>query len=257
MRKPPPILLIATPIMALCKGEDYLDKFDPYVFLRQHCGSVSGSQHILRCCHDAFQSLPSNITVLDYGSGPSIRVAISAAAKASEIVLSDYSPSNRQALRDWLDNKPDYEFDWDPYFSHVVRELEGKGEGEVAKRQEDVRKLVKAVAHCDLTQDPPIEERYNKLYDVVASSFVVEGIATNYEEYCSLIARMAKLVKPGGCFILYGVENNEKYTVGNYTFKDFPVTSSMAIDAIKGCGIADIKLDKTTLYMFIQGTLPL
>ena len=246
--------------MAVCKGKDYLDKFDPHVYLRKYYGSYLESRHLLRCYHDAFQSLPSNITVLDYGSGPSIRVAISAAVKASEIVLSDYAPANRQALRDWLDNKPKYEFDWDPYFSHVVRELEGKGEEEVAKRKEDVRKLVKAVAHCDLTQDPPIEERYNKLYDVVASSFVVESIATNYEEYCSLIARMVKLVKPGGCFILYGVENSEQYAVGNYTFEDFPVTSSMAIDAIKGCGITDIHLDMTTTsknFMFLQGTLAL
>ena len=217
---------------------------------------------MLRCYHGAFQSLPSNITVLDYGSGPSVRLAISAAVKASEMVLCDFSPANRQALRDWLDNKPDYEFDWGPYFRHVVRELEGKGEEEVANRQEDVRKLVKAVAHCDLTQDPPIEAKYNKLYDVVVSSFVVETIASDYEEYSALMARQTKLVKPGGCFILYGVENSEHYTVGNYTFKDFPVTSSMAIDAIKRCGFSDIHLDKTTsslptakTYMFIKGTM--
>ena len=246
--------------MALCKGKDYLDKFDPYVYLRQYFGSVEfESLHMLRCYHGVFQSLPSNITVLDYGSGPSIRVAISAAVKASEIVLSDYVPANRQALRDWLENKPEYEFDWDPYFSHVVRELEGKGEEEVAKRKEDVRKLVKAVAHCDLTQDPPIEERYyNKLYDVVVSSFVLKGIANDYKEYCSLIARLTSLVKPGGCFILYTIENSDLYTVGNYTFKDFPVSSAKTTDAIKSCGFSDIHLEfkkaPTFKFMFIQAT---
>ena len=245
--------------MALCKGKDYLDKFDPYVFLRQYFGSVElESQHLLRCYHSTFQSLPSNISVLDYGSGPTIRQTISAAVKASEIVLSDYSPANRQALRDWLSNKPDYEFDWGPYFSHVVRELEGKGEEEVAKRKEDVRKLVKAVAHCDLKQDPPIEAKYNKLYDVVMCSFVVKGIANDYEEYCSLIARLTSLVKPGGCLILYTVENSEQYTVGNYTFKNFPVSSTVAIDTIKRCGFFDIHVDydKTTTltFMFIQAT---
>ena len=35
------------------------------------------------------------------------------------------------------------------------------------------------------------------------------------------------------------------------------MTSSMAIDVINGCGITDIKLDKTTSCIFIQGTLPL
>ena len=244
----------------LISGKDYQDKFDPYLYLG-HFATLRNSRHMLRCYHGAFQSLPNNVTVLDYGSGPSVRATISAAVKASEIVLSDYVPANRQAIRDWLENKHDA-FDWTPHFSYVVKELEGKGEDEVAKRQQDVRKLVKAVAHCDLTQDPPIEAKYNILYDVVLCSFVVEPVATNYEEYCTLVARFAKLVKPGGCFILYSTENSENYTVGSYTFRDFPVRSTMVIDAVKRCGISDISIDTTTssiptakTYMLIKGTL--
>ena len=53
---------------------------------------------MLRCYHSAFESLPGNITVLDFGSGPSLKATISAATKASEMTLSDYSPTNRLSL---------------------------------------------------------------------------------------------------------------------------------------------------------------
>ena len=193
-----------------CSGKDYKDKFDPYTFLRQYA-SLRNSQHMLRCFHDAFQNLPSNITVLDYGSGPSLRGIVSAAAKASEITLSDYSVANRRALSDWLENKCDA-FDWDPYFSYVVRELEGmQGDDEVAKRQQEVRKIVKAVVECDLKKYPPIEAAYNKLYDVVLSTYVVETIAKSYDEYCALVSRMTRLVKPRESLFLYGVENSTCY----------------------------------------------
>ena len=45
------------------------------------------------------------ITILDYGSGPTIVGAISAAAKASTIVLSDLLPTV-SVFREWLENKP-------------------------------------------------------------------------------------------------------------------------------------------------------
>ena len=121
-----------------CTGKDYLDKFDPSVFLQRY-EVIRGarSEHILRCYHDVFRTLPQNVTVLDYGSGPTLLSTISAATKASEIVMSDYSDANLQALRLWL-QRDTAAFDWSPHFSFVVKELEGKGEEEVVERQEQV-----------------------------------------------------------------------------------------------------------------------
>ena len=82
-----------------CSGNDYFDKFDPNIYLRRHA-HIDKSQHMLRCFHDAFQTIPKGISVLDYSSGPSVRGTISAATKASEIVLSDYSASNFQLAKE-------------------------------------------------------------------------------------------------------------------------------------------------------------
>ena len=110
----------------LCSGSDFHDKFDPQIYLKQNLKmSRRRVPHFLRCYHDVVQSLPQGIKVLDYGSGPSILATISAASKASEIVLSDYTERNRDAINQWL--KKDAEaIDWSPHFSYVVEKLEKK-----------------------------------------------------------------------------------------------------------------------------------
>ena len=45
------------------------------------------------------------------------------------------------------------------------------------------------------------------------------------------------VVKPGGLLLLYGVENGNFYTVGDLTFQNFPVTSKMAMTAMKNAEI--------------------
>ena len=145
----------------------------------------------LQFYHDAFKSIPNGVKVLDYGAGPVIMTTISAALNASEIVLSEYSDSNCKALRQWL-NGDDDAFNWTPFFSYVVKELEGKGEKEVTERQEKVRNLVKVV-HCDLRCDPPIQQDYNQLYDVVISSCVLETVAHTHEEYKTYASRLGEL----------------------------------------------------------------
>ena len=109
-------------------GMDYHDKFDPSVYLTYKYGEGRYTDSVnfnLRCYDDAFQSLPSDLSILDYGSGPAILTTISAATKASEIVLSDFTAGNCRALHQWLVNDPDA-FDWSSFFSYVVKELDGK-----------------------------------------------------------------------------------------------------------------------------------
>ena len=196
---------------------------------------------MLRYYHTAFHNIPNGVSVLDYGSRLSILPTISA---ASEIVLSDFSAVNRQALRDWLDNKEPPLFDWTDHFRYVVRELEGKGEEEVTRRQQEIRNVVKDVVHCDITQDPLIDVQYHKLYDVMSTAFVVEAVANSYEEYKHLLFRLTRLIKPGGHLLLCGVEDSQYYVIGDVKFRDIPLSSAMVVDAIRGCGFSDLKLNK-------------
>ena len=227
-----------------CSGKDYFDKFDLNIYLERHA-HLGKSRHMLRCYHSAFQDFSQQLSVLDYSSGPSVRGTISAATKASEIVLSYYSTRNLQLARDWVEDNPNA-FDWNPHFSFVVKDLEGGDDDEVQKRQTTARTLIKGFAKCDVTQIPPIEDRYNKLYDVVIASYVLESVATSNEEYAVLMSRITSLVKPGGYFLLYGVEDHQRYIIGDHTFHTFPVSSSISKNALEKCGFSILSTNKET-----------
>ena len=83
----------------------------------------------------------------------------------------------------------------------------------VKERESKVRQLVKAVVHCDVTKDPPIEQGYDTLYDVVICSLVLEGASSSPEEYKSNFIHLSSLVKPGGSLLLYGVENQVGFII--------------------------------------------
>ena len=70
----------------------------------------------------------------------------------------------------WLDKDPNA-FDFIPFFKYVVQDLEGKGEDEVIKRQDELRALVKGVIPCDTLNDPILTvPGYEGPYDVIISS---------------------------------------------------------------------------------------
>ena len=227
---------------------DYADAFDSGIFLQQHYGQSEKYseriKHTLTCYHNAFNDLSPNLKVLDYGCGPVIINVISAATKASEIILAEYTEQNRKNLQEWL-NGDATAFDWSTYFKFVVQELEGKSEKEMKERQDVIRKLVKAVVPCDITQEPPIKPGYDTVYDVVICCLMLEGTADDIKEYAANIARVGKLVKSGGTILIYGLENPlGYYMVGDFKFPNVHVTAESAMKAVEDAGFTEVQVDK-------------
>ena len=252
------VMQSATATDSILKGEDYHSQFSAAGYLRNFTERTERSGHsklggrmlhTLKCYHNVFQSLPNaaGLRVLDFGSGPTVFAAISAATKASEIVLSDYVEDNRRAIQEWLDRGRGA-FDWSPHFSYVVQGLEGKSESEIEDRQDKVRALVKAVVHCDLTQDQPIEVGHHQPYDVVMASLVLNAVSQNCQEYKMYMVRLGQLVKPGGLLIVYSVETKKEttgfYSVGDMKFKYIGVTSQFMVDVMKDAGFCNVVVDR-------------
>ena len=219
-------------------GAQYHSVFDTSEYLQRFATISFFQRHMLNRYHEGFRALPGGLSVLDYGSGPSILAAISAAPKSESIMLSDYTDANREALHQWLSKDP-LAFDWSPHFKHVVCQLEGSDEKEAEKRQEDVRRLVKGVAHCDLTQDPPIEG--NNKYDVVMSSLCICAASRTQAEYYLGIVKLGELVKPGGVLMLFDVERKSVsrgiYCVGDTAFRYMGITREFGLKALVWCWI--------------------
>ena len=229
--------------------QNYKEEFDPSVYLTRYEATSSSElaplvKYTLQCYHEAFETLSKSLKVLDYGAGPVIANTITAATKSSEIVLAEYSEHNRVFLHQWL-NGDSAAFDWTPHFNYVVQELEGitASEEEVKKRQELVRKLVKNVVDCDIRRDPPIQRGYDQPYDVVMCSLVIGNTSKDYDEYCSHVARLGKLVKPGGTLLFHDVENSDGYySIGDCKFPNVYVTHESALKAFEDAGFCDLTL---------------
>ena len=238
--------------MADTSSWEYTYCFDTEYYLKTRFSDLTNGRTLfpLQCFHDAFQSLPSSLKVLDYGTGPAIMSVISASRNASEIVLSDYGESNREALKKWL-RKDATAFDWSPYFDHVVQKLEGKGEKEAREREERLREVVKDVAYCNINEDPPIRTACQGPYDVVIESACLPASCFTREDFANGVNKLAALLKPGGSLLSYALERKMDTVKGVYYpgTKSQPVLNVIgeyAVGVLKQHGFSDITLQICT-----------
>ncbi len=227
-------------------GEQH-HSFDADDYLRSTYWDVNIPDKILfrlESFHKAFQTLPPSLKVLDYGAGPAMLTVISAAGRASEVVLSDVAESNREALRKWLGRDPTA-FNWSPFFDHVVQKLEGKSEEEAREREERVRQVVKDVVHCDIDKDPPITKGYEGSYDVVIDSGCLQAACTTTETYEKGITKLASLLKPGGTLMIFTTqrEQNGSYVVGSKTYKTLALTGQYVTEVVQEQGFLEVSLN--------------
>ena len=244
-------------------GDGYHDSFDPHVYMMEKFPGQVLEWHpeVFGSFHDLFRSFPATATgclkVLDYGTGPTLAFQISAAKYASEIVLAEYTEKNRAALQLWL-NGDAKAYDWTPYFKYVVQSLEGKSEQEATSRQEQLRKVVKAVVPCDISRDVAIERGYEGPYDVIISSLCLQTACATKDEYTAAMPKLLQLLKPGGKIALLGVESRRpnaptSYCVGSARFHDLFTSEEFTIASLQQAGFCDT-VSKRLLYGFTTTT---
>ena len=256
-------------------GSSYQDKFDPQAYLSMYFKDLSDPVRVfpLKHFHEFYKTYgqtKANLKILDYGTGPTIAYVISAVPYAAEIVLSDYTESNRRELQQWM-VKDAKAHDWSPYFKHIVQNLEGKGSPETMEREEQLRRVTKAIVHCDITQDPPIERGYEGPYDVSCCLCLHCFCRTN-EEYAKAVGRLSSLLKPGGKIVLYAAEKSTSVVQGHYFvgrenfFSLSDLTQRFTMHCLEQAGFVDITCEKFSVpeksfykptsesYLFITAT---
>ena len=235
--------------MATEKKESYNDRFDPFVYIKDKYSVVNDwNSQPLKLLHNIFQSYgatPAGLKVLEFGCGPVPIYQCSSPLHASEIVFAEYTERNRNTLQMWLDNDPNAP-DFTALFKHVVQDLEGKGEDEVVKRQNDLRRLVKGVIPCDIVCDPPLlVPSYEGPYDIILSSLCLPNACTTPVEYSQAIGRLTKYLKPSGKLILQsfrpvGDSGYIHYSIGSEKFVALGVTPEFRNSTLIENGYKDI-----------------
>ena len=94
---------------AMSKSEIYNLKFDPHKYLQYYTEVSDVYKFPLKEIHGLFQSYkatPAGLKILDFGCGPIPAYQCSATPYASEIVFTEYTERNCEALQKWLDKDP-------------------------------------------------------------------------------------------------------------------------------------------------------
>ena len=126
--------------------------------------------------------------MLEFGAGPVIAYVISASLYASEIVLSEYIETNRKLLQMWLDRDPNA-LNWSPFFEYVVQELEGKSKEEAAKREEELRQVIKAVTLVTSIKIPQLNQpTVARMMSYIFTSYCLESACNSLKELSEAMA---------------------------------------------------------------------
>lgn len=247
--------------MELLSGEQYHDGFDTQAYLNSRYSTASHplfTPHLPHL-HNVYKTLGANknLKILEVGSGPSISNIISAAPYASEIVLAEYTENNRRVLQQWLDREPQA-FDWTTFMKHVVVDVEGGEEKDVAVREERIRSSVKAVIPCDVTKDPLLPQQYIGQYDIVQSMLCLDAACQTEEEYSAAIKRLTQVLKPDGKLILYSVERDTThlktgYLVGDKLFECVDISKGFITESLTAIGFSDISRVSMKILPCIAG----
>ena len=228
------------------------DSFDAEDYLRTRFGNVEAKDRVqfqLIKLHELFQSFDprSGIgpKVLEVGCGPVIQHGISVAAFTSEIVFSDISSSNREAIQKWLDGDADA-FNWSPHFDYVVKTLEGKGEKEAREREQRMRKISKVV-YCDALSETPMEKGYEGPYDIILECECLDAACSDKQTFEKCIKVLHSLLKPGGTLVRVSANaitdmDNLVYSVGGKERTCIRLTHEYVARIMTENGFQDIEI---------------
>ena len=240
--------------MELFFGEQFHDKFDTQDYLRDYYTAPGYILHTFPFPHlyNFYQSLGSEcLRILEVGSGPAIAHVVSAALYASEIVLAEYTESNRQAVRQWLDKDPTAH-DWRPFLKHIVVNVEGGTEKDIAVRKEKLRSSIKAVVPYDVNKDPLLPIEHTGKYDVVMSILCLESACQTRDDYVPALRRLACHLECNGKLVLYHVERKDsdqpaQYPVGKSWFRDIRLSKEFIMESLKAAGFSNITRASTEI----------
>ncbi|XP_060106511.1 nicotinamide N-methyltransferase-like [Heteronotia binoei] len=148
-------------------------------------------------------------------------------------------------MQRWLRKEPGA-FDWSSIVKFVC-ELEGDREKWVEK-EEKVRRTIKQVLKCDVTQDNPLAPLVVPPADCVLSLLCLEAACEDLLTYSSAVKNVGSLVKPGGHMILVTAIETTFYMVGQNRFFGLYLEQETVDDAVKGAGfdIVWAKMERVT-----------
>ncbi|XP_023243709.1 nicotinamide N-methyltransferase-like, partial [Centruroides sculpturatus] len=163
------------------------------------------------CLHQMFRDEAfRGKRILDVGCGPTVHRMAAPSKYFSEIVLSDYTENNREAVQEWLKKRSIVEGlgYFDANGIKLLNVEEGINEIKLRFRQK-----IKEVIPCDVLQKDIISSDVGK-FDVLFTSLCLEGACTTLEDFKAAVKNFNNYILPNGGLVMMVVLNATYYFVG-------------------------------------------
>ncbi|XP_059563801.1 nicotinamide N-methyltransferase [Myotis daubentonii] len=228
--------------------DTYLSHFNPRDYLEKYYsfGSTQSAENqILRLLLKKLFNIfcvagVKGDLLIDIGSGPTIYQLLSACESFKTIIATDYTDQNLQELEKWLKKEPGA-FDWSPVVTYVC-ELEGnrvKGQ----EKEEKLRRAVKQVLKCDVTQSRPLGAASLPLADCLLSTLCLDAACPDLPTYRTALRNLSSLLKPGGHLVLVDALKSSYYMIGEQRFSSLSLDREAVEAAVREAGYAIKQFD--------------
>lgn len=97
---------------------------------------------------------------------------------------------------------------------------------------------VNECGHCPVLDNPANCEQF----DIIVSSFCLEGACLSHETYKATVQRLYALLKPGGFLLFVHARNQTFYYVNGKKFHAIPLNEKLASETWKEIGLVNIQL---------------
>ncbi|XP_006834039.1 PREDICTED: nicotinamide N-methyltransferase [Chrysochloris asiatica] len=211
---------------------DYLEKY--YSFASRQSAENQIVRHLLENLFKIFcvDGVKGDL-LIDIGSGPTIYQLLSACESFKEIIASDYTDQNLKELERWLKKEPGA-FDWSPVVNYVC-DLEGnrvKG----PEKEEKLRRAVKQVLKCDVTQSQPLGPVSLPLADCLLTTLCLDAACPDLPTYRSALKNLSSLLKPGGFLVIVDALKSSYYMIGKQRFSSLSLSRETVEAAVRDAG---------------------
>ncbi|XP_006912902.1 nicotinamide N-methyltransferase [Pteropus alecto] len=221
--------------------DTYLSHFNPRDYLENYYSfgsSDSAENQVLRLllknlfkifCLDGV----NGDLLIDIGSGPTIYQLLSACESFKEIIATDYIDQNLQELEKWLKKEPGA-FSWSLVMTYVC-ELEGN-RAKGPEKEEKLRRAIKQVLKCDVTQSRPLGAVSLPLADCLLSTLCLDAACPDLPAYHSALRNLSSLLKPGGYLVIIDALESSYYMIGEQRFSSLCLRQEEVKAAVREAG---------------------
>ncbi|XP_016064425.1 PREDICTED: nicotinamide N-methyltransferase [Miniopterus natalensis] len=220
---------------------DYLEKL--YSFGSTHSAENEILKLLLKNLFNIFcMAGVKGDLLIDIGSGPTIYQFLSACESFKTIIATDYADQNLQELEKWLKKEPGA-FDWSPVVAYVC-ELEGN-RTKVQEKEEKLRRAVKQLLKCDVSQSRPLGAAALPPADCLLSTLCLDAACPDMAAFRAALSNLGGLLKPGGHLVLVDALRSNYYMLGEQRFSSLFLDEETVQAAVREAGYT-IKQFKVT-----------